>query len=285
MTFSEYASGLSPYISFGQNEASYFTELIGNFIDDAAMDSCALLMRMPDTKYRYIKGNRLIQPKDAQYLYDHRNMKKFSFWIEERMGDTESYDKIEEWLNENGITTAFVPDTCATLFETVILEIIKPPTSSVNDVQLPREVDSSILETTIGDEILSKADHELLQNFHADYDEIIKLCIGEGYAYAWLAGNISEQIMSLYTEKWETKSVEFQNLMLRSCIIETLGFLQQMRETLNPNIAETAITAFRPSIRSIRLRLRNNYVKLHPDEFVGIFPYETFVPDWEDGEY
>ena len=51
MTFSEYAIWLSPYISFGDTEADYFTELIGNFIEDAAMDSCVLLKRKTDTKY------------------------------------------------------------------------------------------------------------------------------------------------------------------------------------------------------------------------------------------
>lgn len=62
MTFSEYALGLSPFISFGKAEHDYFTELVGNFIKDAAMDSCQILKRQPDTKYRYIKGDRPIQP-------------------------------------------------------------------------------------------------------------------------------------------------------------------------------------------------------------------------------
>lgn len=65
MKFSEYALGLSPYISYGNSEADYFTELIGNFIEDAAIDSCALLKHKPDTKYRCIRGDRPIQPKDA----------------------------------------------------------------------------------------------------------------------------------------------------------------------------------------------------------------------------
>ena len=43
MTFSEYALGLSPFISFGKAEHDYFTELVGNFIKDAAMDSCQIL--------------------------------------------------------------------------------------------------------------------------------------------------------------------------------------------------------------------------------------------------
>ena len=68
MTFSEYALGLSPFISYGKSEQDYFTELVGNFIEDAAMDSCQILKRQPDTKYRYIRGNRPIQPKHAQYL-------------------------------------------------------------------------------------------------------------------------------------------------------------------------------------------------------------------------
>lgn len=51
MTFSEFASDLSAYISFGKSERDYFTELVGNFIQDAAMDSCKLLKRKPDTMY------------------------------------------------------------------------------------------------------------------------------------------------------------------------------------------------------------------------------------------
>lgn len=55
------------------------------------------------------------------------------------MGDTDSYDKIEEWLNQNGITTEYVPDSCAELLETIILAIINPPAS---DVPLPPEVEA-----------------------------------------------------------------------------------------------------------------------------------------------
>ena len=73
MKFSEYALRLSPYISYGKSEADYFTELIGNFIEDAAMDYCVLLKRKPDTKYKYIRGDRSIQSKDTQYLYNHRD--------------------------------------------------------------------------------------------------------------------------------------------------------------------------------------------------------------------
>ena len=147
MTFSEYATGLSAYISYGKSEYDYFTELIGNFIQDAAMDACKLLKRQNDTKYRYIKGIRLIQVKDAQYLYDHRDKEKFSHWIWERMDDTSSYDKISAWLVRHNISSDDPATACADLLESIILDIINniasyPPSQKsdldltlINDIQ------------------------------------------------------------------------------------------------------------------------------------------------------
>lgn len=132
MMFYEYASGLSPFISFGKSEHEYFTELVGNFVQDAAMDSCKLLKRMPDTKYRYIKGNRAIQPKDAQYLYDHRDKSKFSNWIWERMDDTDSYDNVVAWLDSHSVASDEPSTACADLLESIILDIINcAPTTQV----------------------------------------------------------------------------------------------------------------------------------------------------------
>lgn len=284
MTFSEYALSLFPYISYGNSEADYFTELVGNFLKDAAMDACALLKRKPDTKYRYIRGDRLVQQKDAQYLYDYRDTEKFSLWLDKRMDETESYGSIEAWLKDNSIEDVYVPDACTDLLVAIILEIINPSATSKSDIQFPPEVESTVSEAAVGGADLSQADRELLQVFHEDYDKIIKLCIGESYAEVWFAGNISKHIESLYNDKWESASGKFQNLILRSCVTETLGLLQQMCDTLNPNTKGTIIMAFRPSLRGIQVQLRNNYIKLHPDEYVDIFPYEALVPDWDDGE-
>ncbi len=124
MTFSEYALGLSPFVSFGKSEHEYFTELIGNFVKDAAMDSCKVLKNKPDTKYRYITGKRPIQPKDAQYLYDHRDFDKFSAWILERIDESESFDNVGAWLKNHGIESDHPPDACTTLLESIILDII-----------------------------------------------------------------------------------------------------------------------------------------------------------------
>lgn len=124
MIFSEYASGLSPYISYGKSEPDFFTELIGNFIEDAAMDSCKLLKRKSDTKYRYIKGSRTFQPNDAQFLYDHRDKDKFSDWIWDRMDESDSYDNVVAWLDSCDITSDDPSTACGDLLESIVLNIV-----------------------------------------------------------------------------------------------------------------------------------------------------------------
>lgn len=192
MTFSEYASDLSPFISFGKSEHEYFTELVGNFVKDAAMDSCKLLKRKPDTKYRYIKGDRPIQAKDAQYLYNHRDKDKFSNWIWERMDESDSYDNVSIWLNSHGITSEEPSIACADLLESIILDIINCSPSAqatqdtaidlklINDIQekikaLPRPADVPVPNVASQDEriyieelCLAYGDAEGMDSFSVD---------------------------------------------------------------------------------------------------------------------
>lgn len=149
MLFSEFASGLSPFISFGTSEQDYFTELIGNFVQDAAMDSCQLLKRKPDTKYRYIKGYRTIQPKDAQYLYDYRDKEKFAKWIWDRMYDSDSCDNVILWLDRHSIASDEPSEACADLLESILLDIIHcSPT--------PQTVQESSIDLKLIDDIQQK---------------------------------------------------------------------------------------------------------------------------------
>ena len=144
MTFSEYALGLSPFISFGKSEHDYFTELVGNFVKDAAMDSCQMLKRQPDTKYRYIKGSRPIQQKDAQYLYDYRDLDKFSKWIWDRMDDSDSYDNVVDWLGKHDIADDDPSTACAKLLENILLDIING--SSMPQIAKESEIDLELID-------------------------------------------------------------------------------------------------------------------------------------------
>lgn len=55
MEFSEFASGLLPFCIGQMKKEQYFNEIVGNFIQDAAMDSCPVLHKKADTKYRFLK--------------------------------------------------------------------------------------------------------------------------------------------------------------------------------------------------------------------------------------
>ncbi len=125
LEFKDYAKGLSPFISYGKTEADFFVAIIGNFIKDAAIDSCKLLQYKPDTQYRYMIGNP-IQKKDAQYLYDHRDIKKYSDWLFERMDESESYDNVISWLKDNNMPGEIPEDECQKLLESIILTICNP---------------------------------------------------------------------------------------------------------------------------------------------------------------
>lgn len=150
MEFTEYAKGLSPFISFGKKEASYFVELIGNYIKDSAMDSCVLLHRKPDTQYRYVNGSP-IQAKDAQYLYDHRDTTKFSQWILERMDESESFDSVCDWLKENGMPGDYPENECEELLTKIILSICgnskkqkRPPSQFEESLELIKDINAKI---------------------------------------------------------------------------------------------------------------------------------------------
>ena len=125
MTFSEYAQGLRPFCSNDiKTDADFFTALISNFIEIAALDACPLLNRKPDTQYRYYTGTPII-PKNAQYLYEHRDLTRYENWVNEKMDESVSYTAVENWLKENGYPGEDPAYDCATLLESIILEITK----------------------------------------------------------------------------------------------------------------------------------------------------------------
>lgn len=131
MTFSEFAKGLFPYISYGISKPDFISELVGNFVSDSAMDACPILKRRPDTKRRYYTGNP-IQHEDAIYLYNHRDTEKFSNWVWDQMDQSDSYDAVSSWLKSNGITVDDPSKACTSLFETILLNIINTSASSTS---------------------------------------------------------------------------------------------------------------------------------------------------------
>ena len=150
MIFSEYALGLLPYISGKSSKGEYLTELIGNFIQDGAMDACPILQAKADTKCRYINGTRRISPQNAQYLYTHRDIDKFTQWLGDRMDDSDSFENVADWLHTNGIDTKEPDSACAELLASIFLDASKGSKSdqanqeTAIDMQLIEDIQKKI---------------------------------------------------------------------------------------------------------------------------------------------
>lgn len=138
-------------------------------------------------------------------------------------------------------------------------------------VQLPEEQPNESL--------YSSEDNLLLEEFTADYDEIMVILIGENYAASLIDMTLPCKIKDLYETKWMSKADTFADPSLKSYVFGLLGELNNISNSFLVSGSAT------PFLGSSRTKIRNLYVKLHPDQFAGTFPYEAFIDDWDDGEY
>lgn len=138
-------------------------------------------------------------------------------------------------------------------------------------VQLPEE--------QTGESPYSSEDNLLLQEFIADYDEIMFVLIGENFADSLLDMTLPCKIKDLYESKWISKADAFLDSSLKSYVFGLLGELNNISNNFLTGSSST------PFFKSTRTKIRNLYVKLHPDKFSDAFPYDVFIDDWDDGEY
>ena len=125
----------------------------------------------------------------------------------------------------------------------------------------------------------SSEDNLLLEEFTADYDEIMVTLIGENYASSLIDMTMPCKIKDLYETKWMAKADIFADPSLKSYVFGLLGELNNISNSFLVSGSAT------PFLGSSRTKIRNLYVKLHPDQFAGTFPYDAFIDDWDDGEY
>ena len=123
----------------------------------------------------------------------------------------------------------------------------------------------------------SSEDMLLLQEFTSDYDQIMITIIGENYASFLIDMSLPNKIHNLYTTKWQCKAEEFSDLSLKSYVYGLLGELNKLYDNLFSINGPS-------SIKQVRVKIRNLYVKLHPDSYAKNIPYDAFIDDWNDGE-
>ena len=182
--------------------------------------------------------------------------------------DKTSHDILEEKILASGQAVA---DAWSNAVSSLVNGLNGNNTAGTTRVQLPEE---------LADESpYSSEDNLLLQAFTADYDEIMVALIGENYAASLVDMTLPYKIKDLYETKWMSKADTFADPSLKSYVFGLLGELNNISKGF---LVDGSVTPF---FGSARTKIRNLYVKLHPDQFSGAFPYDAFIDDWDDGEY
>lgn len=179
-----------------------------------------------------------------------------------------SHDVLEEKILVSGQAVA---DSWGNAVSNLVDGLNKSIVAGATSVQLPEE--------QADESPYSAEDNLLLEEFTADYDEIMAALIGENYAASLIDMTLPCKIKDLYETKWMSKADAFADPSLKSYVFGLLGELNNISNSFLDGSSAT------PFFGSTRTKIRNLYVKLHPDQFAGAFPYDAFIDDWDDGEY
>ena len=185
-----------------------------------------------------------------------------------KSADKTPHDILEEKILASGQAVA---DAWGNAVSNLVNGLNGNSTTGTTSIPLPEE---------LADESpYSSEDNLLLEEFTADYDEIMVTLIGENYAASLIDMTLPSKIKDLYETKWMSKADTFADPSLKSYIFGLLGELNNISNSFLVSGSAT------PFLGSSRTKIRNLYVKLHPDQFAGTFPYDAFIDDWDDGEY
>lgn len=185
-----------------------------------------------------------------------------------KSADKTPHDILEEKILASGQAVA---DAWGNAVSNLVNGLDGNSTAGTTSVQLP--------EKQVDESPYSSEDELLLEEFTADYDEIMVTLIGENYAASLIDMTLPCKIKDLYENKWMSKAATLTDPSLKSYIFGLLGELNNISNSFLVSDSAT------PFLGSSRTKIRNLYVKLHPDQFAGAFPYDAFIDDWDDGEY
>ncbi|MDD5956390.1 MAG: hypothetical protein PUC40_05350 [Lachnospiraceae bacterium] len=243
----------------------------------------------PDTVFAVTYS--LSVPKDELYGITEVELPVFllsvlSFILQERPDNTKGRSTFESWHSHAGprspwkfnsnigqsITRKISVKTTLSLDTLRDTFADQPGKEAADAIALPKE--RSAKEITYSDE-----DMKLLRRLNEDYDEILSGLIGEDYGSFLLDTRLPIRIKELYESKWKSKADSFDDPMLKSYVYGMLGELNKISQSLTDNVPSS------PFLKQSRDKIRNLYVRLHPNSYENSFPYDAFIDDWNDGEY
>lgn len=178
---------------------------------------------------------------------------------------------------------------------TIVAHADKVSISGPTNVVLVGETIPTIEMVSFGDMQITLADSKLLDEFKADYDEIIKECVKTDFTVPGVNIDLSDNITFLYQEKWDAKSLKFKKPELRKLIFATIEALSDLTGYLSDQYMRAINTprgyvliarnesweqgcqlreVLRPQTMKLRYQLRDLYRELHPEEYEGLPPFE-----------
>lgn len=281
MEFKEFAHKLFSIIGAGNNTKRFTRTLFESILDE---ENSEIIDGSLETFKAYYNGNTKISKLSQKILIyikpecfvDYLN--EFSDDVIDALCDTfrDMYPDINKENAAVKLSELFA-DIIKKAASTAKKASSSPKSKEVKAIILP---ESNAANNSCSYKHLSDSDSLLLQEFTADYDEIVLKCIGNNFAVFWLDMTIPSAISSLYESKWKTKAENFENLSLKPHI---WGMLSQLNELCSVLDNEKKV-GVQPSVRSIREKLRNLYVKLHPSNYANVFLYDAVMDDWSYGE-
>ncbi len=276
LTFREFAHKLKSVLGGSSNTKKFTKTLFETMLQEDEVD---LIGNVSDETYKsYYNGHTSIS-NIALTILSHIEPEQFVSYLESfNDGVAENLCKVfqEEIPDiDLGNFSVKIKDLFVDILNEAANKTRKKPASKKDTgaeaMELPEEM-------ATGDVPYSSEDIQLLHDFTTDYDQIMTTMISENYGAFLIDMTIPTKTESLYKTKWEQKSNDFSNLDLKSNVFSLLSELNKLCNGFTSNSNEPFF------IRQSRTKIRNLYVKLHPDLFAGAFPYDAFIDDWDEGE-
>lgn len=273
MTFSDFANLLHPIIGEGISTSDFARKILYVMVGEKNFD--IIEKKSTNTYKAYFNGRTPIN-SFASEICSKIEPENFVPYLES-FGDAVG-EKLctifEPYIK--GIDTANVYKEIAYYFDKIIEDaaIIKRKDSSNKDepLDIPDEHTSDNLPYL-------ESDMELLKEFNNDYEEIMLTLINGNYTTYLVNMSMPNKIKKLYLKKWKEKANDFITPTLKSDIFGILGVLDELSTNFISCNSNTSL------ITDQRIKVRNLYVKLHPEKYDNNIPYDIFLDDWNDNEF
>lgn len=277
MTFSDFMNRLFPIIGAGSSTHAFTKSIFEVMLEDDDLEILAGCSK--ETYKAYFNGSTGIS-KIAKKICAHMEPENFVAYID-GFSDATRDSLCEVFKDKLPDCDSFnISQKLSELFADILRNAASAKRKKATkkgalpEIEIP---DKSPSDDTLALQ-LSENDRTLLNDFNTDFDSTIEKCIADGQYEVLFTATLAANVNNLYDSKWKQLISQFEDISLQSIVLNTIATLQEFCRALDPNVA----SAPGPSVRKLKIRLRDNYVKLHPDSFAGIFPYDAFIDDWDD---